>query len=51
MSYISPKRRFIQELLAEGVDAEDIVFLADLEFDESGDVRPGSIYECYREVQ
>lgn len=48
MSYISPKQRFIQECLADGVDEDDTMFLADLEFDDFGEVRPGSIYECYR---
>jgi len=50
-NYISPKKRFIQECIAEGCSAEDALFLADLEFDEQGDVRPGSIYECYRKAQ
>jgi hypothetical protein len=48
MSYISPKKRFIQECIAAGCDVGDALFLASLEFDESGDVRPGSIYETYR---
>ncbi len=51
MTYISPKQRFIQECVAEGCDWDDALFLADLEFDEHGDVKPGSIYDCYRPKQ
>lgn len=51
MSYISPKQRFLQELLAEGCKLEDALFLAGLEFTEDGEIRPGSLYERYRSVQ
>lgn len=50
-NYISPKKLFLQDCLANGIDAEDAAFLADLEFDEAGDVKPGSIYDCYRKKQ
>jgi hypothetical protein len=48
MTYISPKRRFIQESIAEGCELDDALFLAELEFTEDDEIRPGSIYECYR---
>lgn len=47
MSYISPRQRFVDDRIAEGCDREDILFLADLEFDEKGDERPGSIIAIY----
>jgi hypothetical protein len=49
MSHITTRQRFIQESMAEGCSAEDALFLADLEFGEDGEPRPGSIYACYRE--
>jgi hypothetical protein len=48
MTYISPKRRFIEECMVEGCELDDALFLADLEFDANGDVKPGSIYDAYR---
>jgi hypothetical protein len=48
MSHISTRQRFIQECISDGVDADDAVFLADLEFDEDGEPKSGSIYEVYR---
>lgn len=51
MSYITPKQLFIQDRLAEGCDIEDIAFLADLEFDENGEPRKGSICSTYTRAQ
>jgi hypothetical protein len=51
MTYISPKQRFIQECVGEGCDLDDAIFLADLEFDSNGEVKPGSIYAIYRKPQ
>lgn len=48
MTYLTPRDRFIQESNAYGFDPEDTMFLADLEFDENGDPKPGSIYAVYR---
>ena len=48
MAYISPKKRFIDECIGCGASVEDALFLADLEFTEDGEVRPGSIYDIYR---
>jgi hypothetical protein len=48
---ISTRQRFLQECAAEGLELDDALFLADLEFDESGEPKPGSIYETYRRPQ
>lgn len=50
MTYFSTRDRFIQECLAEGCDLDDALFLADLEFDETGEPISGSIYATYRKV-
>lgn len=51
MAYISPRQRFIQESIGNGLDVDDALFLADLEFDEHGDPKPGSIYATYRKPE
>jgi hypothetical protein len=51
MSYVSPKQLFINDRIEEGCEVEDILFLADLEFDDSGEPRSGSIYETYQRKQ
>lgn len=48
MSYISPRQRFIEDCLNNACDLEDALFLADLEFDESGEPKPDSIYATAR---
>ena len=42
-----PKQAFIDDRIGSGCPPEDILWLADLEFDEKGDIRPRSIYESY----
>jgi hypothetical protein len=48
MSYVSTRQRFIQEAVSEGCSSDDALFLADLEFSEDGEPKPGSIYKTYR---
>lgn len=43
----TPKQNFIDTRIGAGCEREDIEFLAELEFDENGDIRPGSIYDSY----
>lgn len=43
----TPKENFIQTRIGAGCDPEDVRFLADLEFTESGDIKPSSIYDNY----
>lgn len=47
MAYITPKQLFINDRIANGGDPGDVLFLAELEFDQNGDVKPGSIIDTY----
>lgn len=46
----TPKQNFIDSRIGSGCEREDVEFLAELEFDENGDIRPGSIYAVYSGV-
>jgi hypothetical protein len=47
----TPKQNFIDTRIGAGCSREDAEFLADLEFTEAGEIRPGSIYEHCLGVQ
>lgn len=51
MSLITPKQLFIQDRLAAGCDREDILWLADMQFTEDGEVKLGTIADCYQRPQ
>lgn len=51
MVYVSTRQRFIEECLVNGCDLDDTLFLTDLEFDDSGEPKPGSIYAIYRKPE
>jgi len=43
----TPKQNFIDDRIGSGCDRDDILFLAELNFTESGDIIPGSMYDAY----
>jgi hypothetical protein len=48
MTYITPKRRFIDSAIGDGLDPDDAQFVADLMFLDDETVRPGSIMDVYK---
>lgn len=48
MTYITPKRRWIDSAIGDGCEPDDAKFLADLMFLDDETVRPGSIMDIYK---
>lgn len=49
--YLTPKQIFIQDRISAGCDRDDVLWLADLEFTEYGEIRDGSILSHYQRTQ